>query len=87
MESSFLVEAYLVGYSLWMKCVLKIKFFWTMNPYPPTDLSWTWGKIVKLRVLGKPLDKYTIGDWTSTFFWHDYWLPRTWDAKSSPPYG
>lgn len=50
---------------------LKGKHFWTCKP--PTDSSWTWRTLLKMRRSATSLICYTIADGKNTLFWHDPW--------------
>ena len=53
--------------------MLKGKSFWFVKP--PSQCSWYWRKLLRLRNIAKPLVKYKIGNGNATFLWHDPWLP------------
>ena len=63
--------------SLWKKWIqtymLKGNSFWFVKP--PSQCSWYWRKLLKLRATAKPLVKFKIGNGIDTFLWHDPWLP------------
>lgn len=49
----------------------KHKHLWTLPM--PTDCSWIWKKILKLRVLARQFISYQLGDGRNTWFWFDPW--------------
>ena len=63
--------------SLWVKWVhtylLKDKSFWTVKP--PSQCSWYWKKLLKLRDIARPMLKHRIGNGCGTFLWYDDWHP------------
>lgn len=62
--------------SLWVKWIranlLKQEPFWTIKN-TTTLGSWMWKKLLKLRVVAKPLCKVAVGNGASTSFWNDCW--------------
>lgn len=62
--------------SLWVKWIhtyrLRGKSFWEVKI--PWDASWSWRRILNLRAAFRPYIKTLVGDGTTTFFWHDYWI-------------
>ncbi|XP_074368946.1 uncharacterized protein LOC141708972 [Apium graveolens] len=61
--------------TLWVswvnKIVLKRKHFWTTKL--PTDCSWIWKKILKLRPLALQFVSFRIGNGESISLWFDPW--------------
>ena len=53
--------------------MLKNKSFWVVKP--PSQCSWYWRKLLKLRDTVKPLLKHNIGNGCGTFLWYDNWHP------------
>ncbi|XP_074378061.1 uncharacterized protein LOC141719583 [Apium graveolens] len=74
--------------SLWPRWVnetiLKNKHFWTLNI--PTDYSWIWRKVLKLRCIAIQFVSYSIGTGNSVSLWFDPWWGGTYLAAlySSP---
>ena len=63
--------------SLWASWIhtymLKGKSFWAVKP--PSQCSWYWRKLPKLRDKVRPLLKHKIGNGSDTFLWYDNWHP------------
>jgi hypothetical protein len=63
--------------SLWVACCkenwLKGKSFWQVSI--PQHCSWSWKKILQLRVLAKNFIKFQVGDGHNIFVWYDNWHP------------
>ncbi|GKV27354.1 hypothetical protein SLEP1_g36534 [Rubroshorea leprosula] len=63
--------------SVWVAWVqenlLKGKSFWSINI--PSDASWRWRKILKLRPLARGLIQHIPGNGQNTYLWHDNWHP------------
>ena len=58
----------------WIKTyMLKGKSFWIVKP--PSQCSWYWKKLLKLRELAKPLILHKVGTGSGTFLWYDNWHP------------
>ena len=41
----------------------------------PTNCSWIWRKLLKLRSLFRPYIRYIVGNGQLTWLWFDFWLP------------
>ena len=41
----------------------------------PTNCSWTWRKLLKIRSLFRPHIRYMVGNGQLTWLWFDFWLP------------
>ncbi|XP_074341936.1 uncharacterized protein LOC141679333 [Apium graveolens] len=71
--------------NLWPKwvnaTVLKHKYFWTLSV--PTDCSWIWRKVLKLRRLALQFITYSIGRGCDISLWFDPWWRGTWLADST----
>ena len=63
--------------SLWKLWVhmyrLRNKCFWKVKI--PSQCSWYWRKLLKLRPIAKPLLIHKIGTGNHTYLWFDNWLP------------
>ena len=63
--------------SLWVEwChsnLLKGKCYWEIKP--PSDCSWTWRKLLKLRDEASTLSKYKVGKGNSISLWYSNWHP------------
>ncbi|GKV05782.1 hypothetical protein SLEP1_g17749 [Rubroshorea leprosula] len=63
--------------SVWVAWVqenlLKGRSFWSINI--PSDASWGWRKILKLRPLARGLIHHIPGNGQNTYLWHDNWHP------------
>ncbi|KAK9282856.1 hypothetical protein L1049_011080 [Liquidambar formosana] len=63
--------------SLWVAWahlyLIKDKCFWSLPI--PSDCSWTWRQLLKIRDKTRPFIKHIIGNGESTFLWHDHWHP------------
>ncbi|XP_074326556.1 putative mitochondrial protein AtMg00310 [Apium graveolens] len=61
--------------SLWVSWVytthLKFNKFWVMEE--PTDCSWIWRKVLKLRPIALQFLQYNLGDGRTTSIWFDSW--------------
>lgn len=58
----------------WIKnYLLKGRSFWTLKL--PSDCSWSWRKILKLRGEMRLFVKHKIGNGEKTFLWFDNWHP------------
>ena len=53
--------------------MLRDKCFWKVKA--PSQCSWYWRKLLKLRPVAKPLLIHRIRDGEHTFLWFDNWLP------------
>ena len=53
--------------------MLKGKSFWAVKP--PSQSSWYWKKLLKLRDIVRPMLKHRIGNGCGTFLWYDNWHP------------
>ena len=53
--------------------MLKGKSFWQVKA--PSQCSWYWRKLLKLRPVAKPLLIHQIGNGEHTSLWFDNWLP------------
>ena len=53
--------------------MIKGHSFWHVKP--PSQCSWYWRKLLKLRTLAKKLVTYKIGNGVNTFLWRDPWFP------------
>ena len=53
--------------------MLRKKKFWKVKA--PSQCSWYWRKLLKLRQVAKPLLIHHIGKGEHTFLWFDNWLP------------
>ena len=63
--------------SLWVKWVhiymLKNKSFWAAKA--PSQCSWYWKKLLKIRDVARPMLRHRIGNGCGTFLWYDNWHP------------
>ena len=63
--------------SLWVNWVkahlIRDHSFWDIPI--PNNCSWTWRKILQLRVEIRPFIRHIIGDGQHTSLWFDTWLP------------
>ena len=63
--------------SLWSQWIhvymLKNRSFWSIKP--PSQCSWYWRKLLKLRDMVRPVLKHRIGNGCGTFLWYDNWHP------------
>ena len=53
--------------------MLKGKSFWAVKP--PSQCSWYWRKLLKLRDMVRPMLRHRIGNRCGTFLWYDNWFP------------
>lgn len=53
--------------------LLNERSFWLINP--PTNCSWNWRRIHKLRAIFKSMLKHVVGNGRKIFLWHDNWHP------------
>ncbi|XP_031247377.1 uncharacterized protein LOC116105097 [Pistacia vera] len=59
----------------WIKATyLARKSFWEIHI--PSDASWAWRSILKLRTEAREHIKAIIGNGQATYVWHDNWHPR-----------
>lgn len=59
----------------WCKInLLRGKCFWEVKI--PSDCSWTWRKLLKLREQASTISKYKIGSGDSTSLWFSNWHPQ-----------
>ena len=59
------------SWAIWAKAnLLPNKSFWDMKM--PSNCSWTWRKLLKLRNIARPHIQYIIGDRQSTHLWFDH---------------
>ena len=63
--------------SLWASWIqtymLKGKSFWGVKH--PSQCSWYWRKLLRMRDTLRPLLKHKIGNGCGTFLWYDNWHP------------
>lgn len=71
--------------SLWPSWInqtmLRRKHFWTMAI--PSDCSWIWKKVLRLRVLALQFISYSIGDGSTISLWFDPWWKNSCLATES----
>ena len=53
--------------------MLRNKNLWQVKA--PSQCSWYWRKLLKLRIVAKPLLIHRIGNGEHTYLWFDNWLP------------
>lgn len=63
------------------KTMLKNKLFWTMKI--PTDCSWIWKKVLKLREVALQFVSYSIASGNTISLWFDLWSNNTCRADSN----
>ena len=63
------------SWALWARAnLLKGRSLWEISI--PSNSSWTWWKVLKLRPTFRPLFKVLVGDGRSTSLWFDDWMPQ-----------
>lgn len=64
--------------TLWVKWsheyIMKNRSIWKIKV--PTDCSWTWRKLLKLRENVQPLIRYKVESGETVSLWYDNWHPQ-----------